>query len=47
VPVVACHGLARGAHGLVWEGDWLMAGRPSFWDPIHAADPENFDAITP
>jgi dienelactone hydrolase len=32
---------------IVWEGDWLMAGTPSFWDPIHAADPAEFDAITP
>jgi hypothetical protein len=32
---------------IVWEGDWLMAGSPSFWDPIQAADPAMFDAITP
>lgn len=32
---------------IAWEGDWLMAGTPSFWDPIHAADPAEFDAITP
>ena len=32
---------------IVWEGDWLMAGTPSFWDPIQAADPAEFDAITP
>lgn len=32
---------------ITWEGDWLMAGTPSFWDPIHAADPEEFDAVTP
>jgi len=32
---------------IIWEGDWLMAGTPSFWDPIQAADPAMFDAITP
>jgi dienelactone hydrolase len=32
---------------IAWEGDWLMAGTPSYWDPIHAADPATFDAITP
>jgi D-serine deaminase-like pyridoxal phosphate-dependent protein len=32
---------------IAWEGDWLMAGTPSFWDPIQAADPAEFDAITP
>lgn len=32
---------------IAWEGDWLMAGTPSFWDPIQAADPAMFDAITP
>ena len=25
----------------------MMAGTPSFWDPIQAADPATFDAITP
>ena len=32
---------------ITWEGDWLMAGTPSFWDPIQAKDPAEFDAITP
>lgn len=32
---------------IAWEGDWLMAGSPSFWDPIYATDPAMFDAITP
>jgi dienelactone hydrolase len=32
---------------IVWEGDWLMAATPSFWDPIHATDPAAFDAVTP
>jgi hypothetical protein len=48
-PSAGCFAAAKATANvlIVWEGDWLMAGTPSFWDPIHAADPAMFDAITP
>lgn len=48
-PSAGCFvGTRRDADALIaWEGDWLAAGTPSFWDPIHAADPAMFDAVTP
>lgn len=48
-PSAGCYADAKATADVLitWEGDWLMAGTPSFWDPIQAADPDMFDAVTP